>query len=79
LYRVKFCLPNNIYQATLNKFDPKPVLINVNQLKPYQFLDDEAHTTYCLELVYWEGHKDVDVDNKNKDNNEELVYMVQIA
>ncbi len=55
------------------------MLVNVNKLKPYQFLDDEADTTYHFELVYWEGHKDVDVDNKNKDNNEEPIYMVQIA
>jgi hypothetical protein len=52
------------------------MLVNVNKLKPYQFLDDEADTTYHFELVYWEGHKDVDVDNKNKDNNEEPIYMV---
>ncbi len=38
-------------------------------------MDDEARTTYCLE----QGHKDVDVDNKNRDNNEEPIYMVQIA
>jgi hypothetical protein len=55
------------------------MFVNVNKLKPYQFLDDEAHTTYCLELVHWEGHKDFDVGNKNKDNNEEPIYMVQIA
>jgi hypothetical protein len=75
-------LPNNIYQATLDKFDPKPInvkLVNVNKLKPYQFLDDETHTIDCLELVYQEGHKDGDMDNKNKDNNEEPFYMVHIA
>jgi hypothetical protein len=29
---------------TLDKFDPIPVLVNVNKLKPYQFLDEEAQT-----------------------------------
>jgi hypothetical protein len=28
--------------VTLNKFDPSPVLVNVNKLKPYQFLDEKA-------------------------------------
>ncbi len=37
---------------TLDKFDPNHVLVNVNKLKPYQFLDDEAQTTNRLIPMY---------------------------
>ncbi len=37
---------------TLNKFDPNNVLVNVNKLKTYQFLDDEAQTTNRLIPMY---------------------------
>jgi hypothetical protein len=30
---------------TLDKFDPNPILVNVNKLKPYEFLDEKAQTT----------------------------------
>ncbi len=43
-YKVQFCLPNNIMLlVTLDKFDPNPTLVNVNQLKPYQFLGEKTH------------------------------------
>ncbi len=61
---------------TLNKFDPNHVLVNVNKLKPYQFLDDETQTTNRLILMYWEGQKDIEMDNKDENYHEELVSMV---
>jgi hypothetical protein len=34
-------LPNNIVLlVTINKFDPNPVLVNINKLKPYRFIED---------------------------------------
>jgi hypothetical protein len=43
-YEVQFCLPNNdVLLVTLDKFDH--VVMNVKKLKPYQFLDEEAHIT----------------------------------
>jgi hypothetical protein len=46
-YKIKFCLPNNnVLLLTLDKFDPNPVLVNVNKLKPYQFMDEKTHTIY---------------------------------
>jgi hypothetical protein len=34
-YRVLFFLPNNIVMlVTMDKFDPNPILVNVNKLKP---------------------------------------------
>jgi hypothetical protein len=32
--------------VTLDKFDPNPMLVNVNKLKPYQFMDEKTHTIY---------------------------------
>jgi len=39
-FRVQYCLPNNIIILVfVNKFEPNPVLINVNKLKPYTYVD----------------------------------------
>jgi hypothetical protein len=36
-------LPNNIVLlVTIDKFDPKLVLVNVNKLKPYMFIEDKT-------------------------------------
>jgi predicted P-loop ATPase len=40
---IQYCLPNNItLLVTINKFDPNPILVNINKLKPYQFQDTTA-------------------------------------
>jgi hypothetical protein len=34
-------LPNNIFLlVTIDKFDPNPILVNINKLKPYKFIED---------------------------------------
>jgi hypothetical protein len=39
----------------MDKFDPNPILVNVDKLKPYNFLDDEPWIIGGPRLVYWEG------------------------
>jgi hypothetical protein len=40
-YRIQYCLPNNIILLlTIDKFDPNPILVNINKLKPYRFIED---------------------------------------
>ncbi len=35
---IQYYLPNNtIFLVIINKFDPNPILININKLKPYWF------------------------------------------
>jgi hypothetical protein len=37
---IQYCLPNNItFLVIVNKFDPNPILVNINKLKPYRFQD----------------------------------------
>jgi hypothetical protein len=36
----------------MDKFDPNLVLANINKLKPYRFLDDEAHTIDGPQPIY---------------------------
>jgi hypothetical protein len=43
-----------VFLVTLDKFDPNPMLVNVNKLKPYQFLDEGKKIINQHELVYWE-------------------------
>ncbi len=62
--------------VTLDKFDPNLMLVNVNKLKPYQFLDEEAQITNQLELVYWEGHKDIEMDNKHDNHQDGSIFVV---
>jgi len=39
-YKIKYCLLNNTtLLVTIDKFDPNPILVNINKLKPYWFQD----------------------------------------
>jgi len=39
-FRVQYCLPNNIvFLVPINNFEPNPILVNVNKLKPYTYVD----------------------------------------
>ena len=40
-YRVQYLLPNNtVLLVTVDKFDPDPVIVNINKLKTYRFLEE---------------------------------------
>jgi hypothetical protein len=42
-YWIQYCLPNNtILLFTIDKFDPNTVLVNINKLKPYRFIEDKT-------------------------------------
>ncbi len=42
-YIIQYCLPNNIVLLiTIDKFDPNPILVNINKLKPYMFIKDRT-------------------------------------
>jgi hypothetical protein len=42
-YRVQYALPNNtVFLVSLQHFDPDPVVVNVNKLKPYQVLGNNS-------------------------------------
>ncbi len=39
-FRVQYCSPNNIILFVfVNNFEPNPILVNVNKLKPYTYVD----------------------------------------
>ncbi len=39
-FKVQYCLPNNIVLiVSVNNFEPNPILVNVNKLKPYTYVD----------------------------------------
>ncbi len=62
--------------ATLDKFDPNFMLVDVNKLKPYQFLDEETWTIDRRKLVYWEGQKYIEMDDKDDKHQDEFLFMV---
>jgi hypothetical protein len=39
-FKVQYYLPNNIVlHVYVNKFEPNPILVNVNKLKLYKYVD----------------------------------------
>jgi hypothetical protein len=39
-FRVQYCLPNNlILLVSINYFEPNPILVNINKLKRYKYVD----------------------------------------
>jgi hypothetical protein len=42
LYKVQYVLPNNtMLLVTIEKFETNPMLVNVNKLKPYKYMESE--------------------------------------
>lgn len=42
-YRVQYVLPNKmVLLVTLTNFEPNPMLVNINKLKSYKFIDYEV-------------------------------------
>jgi hypothetical protein len=42
-YKTQYCLPNNtILLVAIHKFNPNLVLVNINKLKPNQFINDNT-------------------------------------
>ncbi len=42
-YRVQYVLPNNmVLLVTLTNFEPNPMLVSINKLKSYKFIDYEV-------------------------------------
>ncbi len=38
-YKIQYCLPNNIMLfVNFDKFEPNPILVNINKFKPYRYL-----------------------------------------
>jgi hypothetical protein len=43
-YKVHYVLPNNTtLLLKIEKFETNPVLVNVNKLKPYKYMESEVH------------------------------------
>jgi hypothetical protein len=55
LYKVQYVLPNNtILLVTIEKFETNPIVVNVNKLKPYKYMEFEIQKQEQQMLVYWE-------------------------
>jgi len=49
-FKVQYCFPNNIVLIVfVNNFEPNPVLVDVNKLKPYTYLDQIVKGIQSLE------------------------------
>jgi hypothetical protein len=49
-FKVQYCLPNNLVLLVyVNNFEPNPILVNVNKLKPYTYVDQTLKGVQSLE------------------------------
>lgn len=55
------------------------MFVNVNKLKPYQFLDEKTLTIDWFEPMYWEGQKYIEMDDKNEDHHDKLIFVVHVV
>ncbi len=80
-YKVQFYLPNIkfVLLVTLDKFDPNLILINVNKLKPYQFLDEKTHIVDRLKPMYQDEQKYIRMDDKEDEHLDESMFMIQMV
>ncbi len=52
-HRVQYVLPNNIdLLVTLINFEPNHVLVNINKLKPYQFITSKVQNFKVQKSIY---------------------------
>ncbi len=52
---MQYVLPNNIMLLVIiKKFETNLVLVNVNKLKPYEYMEFEIQKQEQQMLVYWE-------------------------
>ncbi len=54
-YKIQYVLPNNIVLLVIiEKFEDNLVLINVNKLKPYKYMESKDWKQEQQMLMYWE-------------------------
>ncbi len=55
LYKVQYVLSNDIMLlVTIEKFETNPMLVNVNKLKPYKYMESKVHKQKQQVPIYWE-------------------------
>jgi hypothetical protein len=47
-------LNNTVLLVTIEKFEINPVLVNVNKLKPYKYMEFEVQKQEQQMSIYWE-------------------------
>ncbi len=61
---------------TIEKFETNPMLVNVNKLKPYKYMESEAPKKEQQMLIYWgknvSGVQEVNFDIEEDDDKCEI-------
>jgi hypothetical protein len=85
-FRVQYCLPNNIvFLVFVNNFEPNPILVNVNKLKPYRYVDQtlkgiqSSQNQKSLESInFYHKKKEFDEDLEDE-RTSEIINIHQIV
>ncbi len=90
LYILQYVLPNNIVLlVTIERFETNPMLVNVNKLKPYKYMESEVQKQEQHMLIYSEQNvgglqaknfdmEDEDEDVKHKNHKCRILKMKNI-
>jgi hypothetical protein len=69
-FKVQHCSPNNIVLVFVNNSEPNPLLVNINKLKPYKYVDQTLKGIQSLEnQKYLES---INSDHRKEKSNEDL-------
>jgi len=77
LYKIQYVLPNNIVLlVTIEKFEINLVLVNMNELKPFKYMEFEVQKKEQHMPIYWEqsasGVQEANFDTKEDDEGCEI-------
>ncbi len=72
-YIVQYVLPNNtMLLVTIEKFETNHVLVNVNKLKPYKYMEFEVQKQEQQMPIHWEqSASGIQADNSNMEEKDE--------
>jgi hypothetical protein len=84
-FRVQYCLPNNIvFLVFINNFEPNPILVNVNKLKPYRYVDQtlkriqSSQNQKSLESINFDHKKEEFDEDLEDERTSEIIDIHQI-
>lgn len=72
-------LPNNtVLLVSIQHFDPDPIVVNVNKLKPYPVLDSDALESLPGPTVSKTAIKAMTIDNEDEPTRKERTPLVGV-
>jgi len=85
-FKAQYCLPNNIgFLVFVNNFELNPILVNINKLKPYRYVDRtlkgilSSKNPKSLEYIDVDQKKDKSNENSKEEIASKIIDIDQIV